>query len=282
VERVQQGTGAVRREETLGVLAGSAVVSPGPDWGRVIGLPVSVGSMPTVTREIVRLARRGAGAHICVANVHMLVEARRDPALREVLKTADIVVSDGMPLVWQLRRNGFDHAQQVRGPELMVRVCEAAAADGLPVYFYGGDADLMAELRIALQHRIPELRIAGMEAAPMLPRRPEVDHATVERIRDSGARVVFVGLGCPKQEFWTAAYRAHLPAVLIGVGQAFGIAAGLLPQAPEWMRRAGLEWLFRLASEPRRLWRRYLVTNSLFIAFLLGEAARRLVHSARD
>ena len=159
----------------------------------------------------------------------------------------------------------------------MIRVCEAAAAEGLPVYFYGGDGGLMAELRVALQHRIPDLQIAGMETAPMLPRQPEVDPATVERIRNSGARIVFIGLGCPKQEFWTAAYRPHLPAVLIGVGQAFGIAAGLLPQAPEWMRRSGLEWLFRLVLEPRRLWRRYLVTNSLFIAFVLGEAAGRLV-----
>jgi N-acetylglucosaminyldiphosphoundecaprenol N-acetyl-beta-D-mannosaminyltransferase len=268
---------AVRREGATGVLAGSAAVSPGPDRGRVIGLPVSVGSMATVTQEIVRLARRGAGAHVCVANVHMLVEARRDPALREVLRSAEIVVSDGRPLVWQLRRSGFAHAQQVRGPELMLRVCEAAAAEGLPVYFYGGDADLMAELRVALEHRVPELRIAGMEPAPMLPRQPQVDPATVERMRAAGARVVFVGLGCPKQEFWMAAHRAHLPAVLVGVGQAFGIAAGLLPEAPEWMRRAGLEWLFRLGLEPRRLWRRYLVTNSLFIAFTLREAAVRLV-----
>jgi N-acetylglucosaminyldiphosphoundecaprenol N-acetyl-beta-D-mannosaminyltransferase len=259
------------------VLAGSATVSAGPDWGRVIGLPVSVGSIPTVTQEIVRLARRGAGAHVCVANVHMLVEARRHPALRAVRSSAEVVASDGMPLVWRLRRNGHPHAQQVRGPELMIRVCEAAAAEDLRVYFYGGDAELMTDLRVALQDRVPDLQIAGMEAAPVLPREPEVDQATVERIRQSGARVVFVGLGCPKQEFWMAAYRSHLPAVLVGVGQAFGIAAGSVPEAPRWMRRAGLEWLFRVASEPRRLWRRYLVTNSLFMAFLLGEAARRLV-----
>lgn len=257
--------------------AGSATTSAGPDWGRVIGLPVSVGSLPTMTREIVRLARRAVGAHVCVANVHMLVEARRDPALRQVLTGAAIVASDGMPLVWRLRRNGSPHAQQVRGPELMIRVCEAAAAEGLPVYFYGGDQELMTDLRVALKDRVPALQIAGMEAAPMLPRRPEVDQALVERIRDSGARVVFVGLGCPKQEFWMAAYRPHLPAVLLGVGQAFGIAAGQVPEAPEWMRRSGLEWLFRVASEPRRLWRRYLVTNSLFMAFILGEAAGRLV-----
>jgi N-acetylglucosaminyldiphosphoundecaprenol N-acetyl-beta-D-mannosaminyltransferase len=238
----------------------------------VIGLPVSVGNMTSVTRAIVGLGRRGAGGHVCVANVHMLVEARRDEALREVLERASLVVSDGLPLIWQLRRHGFPQAEQVRGPELMIRVCETAADENVPVYFYGGDDALMAQLRAALHRRVPTLQIAGMEAAPMLPRRPEVDEATLERIRGSGARVVFVGLGCPKQEFWMTAYRPHLPAVLVGVGQAFGIAAGQVREAPEWMRRAGLEWLFRVGSEPRRLWRRYLVTNSLFGLFLLREA----------
>ena len=252
-------------------MAGSAPSSE-PGWGRVIGLPVSVGTMASVTREIVSLARQRAGGHVCVANVHMLVEARRDAALREVLERASLVVSDGMPLAWQLRRHGFAEAEQVRGPELMVRVCEAAAAARVPVYFYGGDRALLAQLESALQHHVPALQIAGMEEAPLLPRRPEVDQATVGRIRDSGAGVVFVGLGCPKQEFWMGAYRPHLPAVLVGVGQAFGIAAGLVPEAPAWMRRVGLEWLFRVASEPRRLWRRYLVTNSLFGLFLLREA----------
>ena len=253
------------------MMAGAARSSE-PGWGQVIGLPVSVGTMASVTRDIVSLGRRGAGGHVCVANVHMLVEARRDPALREVLERASLVVSDGMPLAWQLRRHGFAQAQQVRGPELMVEVCEAAAAERVPVYFYGGDRALMAQLESTLQQRVPALQIAGMESAPMLPRQPEVDPATAARIRASGAGVVFVGLGCPKQEFWMAAYRPHLPAVLVGVGQAFGIAAGLVPEAPQWMRRAGLEWLFRVGSEPRRLWRRYLVTNSLFGLFLLREA----------
>jgi N-acetylglucosaminyldiphosphoundecaprenol N-acetyl-beta-D-mannosaminyltransferase len=253
------------------VLAGAAPSPSGPDWGQVIGLPVSVGTMASVTREIVSRARRGAGGQVCVANVHMLVEARRDPALRQVLEDATLVVSDGRPLVWQLRRHGHAHAEQVRGPELMNRVCEAAAAEGVPVYFYGGDGALMAQLRSALQQQFPQLAVAGMEAAPMLPRQPQLDEGLALRIRASGARVVFVGLGCPKQEFWMAAHRAHLPAVLIGVGQAFGIAAGQVPEAPAWMRRGYLEWLFRMASEPRRLGPRYLVTNSLFGLFLLRE-----------
>jgi N-acetylglucosaminyldiphosphoundecaprenol N-acetyl-beta-D-mannosaminyltransferase len=253
-------------------MPGEASFAPGLEGGRVIGLPVTVGTPASVSREILRLARDGAGGQTCVANVHMLVEARRDSSLRRVLEDAALVVSDGMPLVWQLRRQGFAHAQQVRGPDLTVRLCEDAAAAGLPVYFYGGDRALMAELEAMLHARLPTLRIAGAEAAPVLPRRPEVDPALVERIRGSGARLVFVGLGCPKQEFWMEAYRPHLDAVLVGVGQAFAIIAGHLPEAPVWMRRAGLEWLFRVISEPRRLWRRYLVTNTLFGVFLLREA----------
>jgi N-acetylglucosaminyldiphosphoundecaprenol N-acetyl-beta-D-mannosaminyltransferase len=193
------------------------------------------------------------------------------------MEGAALVASDGMPLVWYLRRHGFEQAGQVRGPELMIRLCEAAAAEGLPVYFYGGDDELMAALRATLNARIPGLKIAGTEAAPMLARRPAVDDAAVQRIRASGAGLLFVGLGCPKQEFWMAAHRPHLDAVMVGVGQAFSIAAGLLPEAPSWMRRTGFEWLFRVASEPRRLWRRYLVTNSLFIYFVIGEVTARLL-----
>jgi N-acetylglucosaminyldiphosphoundecaprenol N-acetyl-beta-D-mannosaminyltransferase len=254
--------------------------APGLEWGEVIGLPVTVGTMSTVTQEIIRLARRREAGHVCVANVHMLVEARRDAGLRDALERAALVVSDGRPLVWQLHRHGFQQAQQVRGPDLLVRLCEAAAAERLPVYFYGGDEELIDEFRAVLQRRVPGLTIAGAEAAPILPRQPEVEPATVERIRRSGARLVFVGLGCPKQEFWMHAYRPHLDAVLIGVGQAFSIATGRLPEAPRWMQRAGLEWLFRVLSEPRRLWRRYLVTNTLFGSFLLRELCARIARGS--
>jgi N-acetylglucosaminyldiphosphoundecaprenol N-acetyl-beta-D-mannosaminyltransferase len=271
----------VRQLGTI-ALPGEAPPPAGPEWGQVIGLPVTVGTTTTACQEILRLARRGEGGQVCVANVHMLVEARRDGALREVLERAALVVSDGTPLVWQLRRLGFTHAQQVRGPDLLTGLCEAAAAEGLPVYFYGGDEALMAALVTALERRLPALRIAGAQAAPMLPRQPAKDGATIERIRRSGARLVFVGLGCPKQEFWMHAHRAHLDAVLLGVGQAFGIAAGSVREAPAWMRGSGLEWLFRLACEPRRLWRRYLVTNTLFGAFLLGETASRMVSGPLD
>ena len=239
--------------------------------GRVIGLPVAAGTMPLVSQEIVRLARAGRGGHVCVANVHMVVTARRDPHLRAVMESAAVVVSDGMPLVWRLRRAGFSEAEQVRGPNLTLELCRRAAAEGLPVYFYGGEPALIATILERLRAELPDMIVAGAEAPPMLPARPAADPRTVERIRGSGARIVFVGLGCPKQEFWMQAYRPHLDAVLLGVGQAFAIAAGQVREAPAWMRRRGLEWLYRLAIEPRRLWRRYLVTNSLFIVYVMRE-----------
>lgn len=257
-------------------IAAERTAVPAPQaavWGRVIGLPVAVGDMASIGGEIIRRAQQGHSGYVCVANTHMLVTARREAAFREVVERAPLVVSDGAPLVWQLRRQGFVQARQVRGPDLMLSLCARAAGAGLPVYFYGGDEALIADLRQTLARRAPGLVIAGAEAAPMLPPRPEVDGAVAEKIRRSGARLVFVGLGCPKQEFWMQAHAPHLDAVLVGVGQAFAIAAGRLPEAPLWMRQRGLEWLFRLVSEPKRLGRRYLVTNSLFIGYVLGEMA---------
>jgi N-acetylglucosaminyldiphosphoundecaprenol N-acetyl-beta-D-mannosaminyltransferase len=246
-------------------------------WGQVIGLPVSVGTMTTVRDAIVQQARERLKGYVCVANVHMLVTARLDPSLRSVLERASLVVSDGTPLSWQLRREGFRGAEQVRGPELMLEVCRAAAQQGIGVYFYGGTPALIEELRGELERRMPGLRIVGAEAAPMLPVRPEADPATAEKIRASGAQIVFVALGCPKQEFWMRAYSPQLDAMLIGVGQAFSITAGHLPEAPAWMREHGLEWLFRLMIEPKRLWRRYLVTNSLFLGFLAWDRVQKLL-----
>lgn len=249
--------------------------------GQVIGLPVVASNIGSITAEIVALAQRGGGGHVCVANTHMLTTARHDPLLKATIEDASLVVSDGMPVVWQLRRQGLRNAQQVRGPDLLLQLCEAAAKAGLPVYFFGGDERLIADLTARLRRDLPGLPIAGAEAPPMLPSRPSADPEVVARLRASGARIVFVGLGCPKQELWMQAYRPHLDAVLIGVGQAFAIAAGQLAEAPPWLRRIGLEWLFRLMNEPRRLWRRYLVANSLFVISVMGEALRGRVRGRR-
>ena len=216
-------------------------------------------------------AARQSGS-VCVANVDMLTRAVRDPALRQVMRNARLVVTDGMPLVWVLRSlMGMPWAQRVYGPQLMHDVCLLAAQRGLKVFLYGGSAQELSALQQRLSADMPDLQIVGAVSPPMLPDRPPRDLDIESRIRGSGAHVVFVGLGCPKQEFWMAQHAAHLPAVCLGVGLAFAQLAGLKARAPAWMQQSGLEWLFRLAQEPRRLWRRYLVGNSLFIWYLLRQ-----------
>ena len=239
------------------------------DFGRVIGCPVTASTLDEVTNEILRRADRGDGGYICVANVHMVTLARQDRALAKVLERAALVTSDGMPLVWALRRQGFREAGRVAGPDLTDRLCRAAAARSMPVYFFGGCREHTAAMRQKISDRYPTLPVAGCESPPELPTRPALDPEAVSRIEKSGAGIVFVGLGCPKQEFWMASHAGHLRAVTIGVGAAFDFLTGSLRRAPVWMQRAGLEWLFRVLSEPRRLWRRYFVTNMLFFLYLL-------------
>jgi N-acetylglucosaminyldiphosphoundecaprenol N-acetyl-beta-D-mannosaminyltransferase len=241
--------------------------------GRVIGAPVTVGNLESVAHEIVGLARGGGRGFVCLANAHMLTTAALRPALQAALGEARIVASDGRPLVWALRRRGHAEARQVRGPSLMRRLC--AIAGDVPIYLYGGREGIAERVAARLRAATPGLRIVGVDTPPLLPEEPPVDPAAVRRIAASGARIVLVGLGCPKQELWMHAHARQLDAVLVGLGQAFDIAAGTLDEAPEWMQAHGLEWLFRLAHEPRRLWRRYLIGNARFLWLLLAEELRR-------
>lgn len=237
-------------------------------FGNVIGISVTASTVDEVADEIFRRARRRDSGYVCIANVHMLTLARQDRDLRRVLQEATIVTSDGMPLVWDLRRQGFRGIDRVAGPDLMNVLCRAAAEQGVCVYFYGGQEETMSLMVRRLRKRYPDLPIGGYERPPKLPVRPELDPRVVSRIRESGAGIVFVGLGCPKQEFWMTTHAAELNGIAIGVGAAFDFEAGVIPRAPVWMQRGGLEWLFRCATEPRRLWKRYLVSNSLFLFYL--------------
>lgn len=239
------------------------------NFGNVIGCPVTASTLDEVANEILLRAQRGDGGYICVANAHMLTLARQNHDLREVIGRAALVTSDGMPLVWVLRREGFRDAERVAGPDLMDRLCRAAAAEHMSVYLYGGREENTSGMRQNIFSRYPTLLVAGCESPPELPPRPPVDLDTVSRIEKSGAGIVFVGLGCPKQEFWMASNVGQLKAVTIGVGAAFDYLAGSVQRAPAWMQRAGLEWLFRVTMEPKRLWKRYLVTNTLFLFYLL-------------
>ncbi|MDX8377510.1 MAG: WecB/TagA/CpsF family glycosyltransferase, partial [Mariprofundales bacterium] len=235
---------------------------------------------PTTIEEVASLsisaAKKDLSSYICIANVHMVVTARVNEYLNSAMEAALLNTSDGMPLVWELKRQGYKEAERVSGPDLMIALCKRVQVEKLPVYFYGGSPEVVDSMRAKLTDNFPDLIIAGIESPPMLPEQPEVDPLVVEKIKNSGAKIVFVGLGCPKQELWMHAYSVHIPAVLIGVGAAFDFFAGSVKRAPLWMQKSGLEWFYRLCSEPRRLWRRYLVTNSLFILYWLKDRLKDL------
>jgi N-acetylglucosaminyldiphosphoundecaprenol N-acetyl-beta-D-mannosaminyltransferase len=203
--------------------------------------------------------------HVSICNVHSVVTASRDEAFRKVLAASDMATPDGAPVAWMLRRQGFSGQPRVSGPDLMWALFERCSAAGISIYFYGSTDETLALLTERIRPLFPALRIAGLESPPFRTLTAEEDIVAVERINASGAGVVFVGLGCPKQESWMADHRGRVQAVMIGVGAAFDFHAGTVRRAPAWMRDNGLEWLHRLASEPGRLWKRYLVTNTLFI-----------------
>lgn len=236
---------------------------------QLFGIRLSAGTLQAAVDRILDLARRGHGGTVCAANVDMLTQARRTPALARLMQDADLVVTDGMPLVWALRRFEGLALERVNGPRLTVELCREAAEQGLGVYLFGGTPRELDAMAAALRARFPTLRLVGQESPPMLPAQPAADADVIARINASGAALVFVGLGCPKQEFWMQAHRPRLRAVCLGVGYAFALIGGVQKTAPPWMQRHGLEWLFRLMQEPRRLWRRYLIGNSVFVALCL-------------
>jgi N-acetylglucosaminyldiphosphoundecaprenol N-acetyl-beta-D-mannosaminyltransferase len=225
------------------------------------------------------VARRTRG-YVCVCNVHTVMASREDPELRSALVASSFNVPDGQPLVWAINSLGHSLAARVYGPELMSRACSHAAQRGHRFYLYGGrNQGALVQLALNLRQRHPGVRIVGGYSPPHRPLTPEERDAVADEINRSRADVVWVGIGVPKQEKWMAEMRPLLDApMLIGVGAAFDFHAGLVPQAPNWIQEAGLEWAYRLAHEPRRLWRRYLRYNPRFLSAFARQLAehRRL------
>jgi len=222
----------------------------------VLGVGVSALTMQRAVDTIEQWISQRARHYVCVTGVHGIMESQRDEALRSIHNKAGLVTPDGMPLVWLARRQDRS-VERVYGPDLMLALCERAAACGYRVFFYGSSETTLARLTTNLERRFPGLMIAGSYAPPFRPLTDEEDAQIVERINESRADIVWVGLSTPKQERWMHAHVGRVQAAaLIGVGAAFDFHAGLKPQAPRWMQRSGLEWLFRLATEPRRLGRR--------------------------
>ncbi|MFL5330788.1 MAG: WecB/TagA/CpsF family glycosyltransferase [Gemmataceae bacterium] len=232
----------------------------------LFGLGVSATNYHSAVEAILSAAQNGEGGIVTCHAVHAIVTFSRDPVLRDKLNTFDMVTPDGQPVRWALNLlHGVGLNERVYGPELTLRLCRAAAASGVPIYLYGGDESVAAMLPDKLKELCPGLIIAGSEAPPFRALSEQEDREVVERINTSGAGIVFIGLGCPKQDLFAFDHRNSIHAVQICVGAAFDFHAGVKKMAPAWMQRRGLEWLYRLLQEPRRLWKRYFVTNSLFM-----------------
>lgn len=249
-----------------------------PARTEVLSTPIDVLTLEQAAAQIVTWAQERSSRSVCCANAHVLTTAWRRPGYAAAVRACDLIAPDGMPVVWALRLLGRGAAKRVYGPSLMVEVCRRAAAGGHAVFLYGSTGQTLQQLEHALLERVPGLRVAGTLSPPFRHRLTDEElDAHLGIIRESAASIVMVGLGAPKQEHWMRLQRGRLDAVMIGVGAAFDFHAGTVPQAPRWMQNLGLEWSFRLAIEPRRLWKRYVLGNTLFLLLATRQiAASRL------
>jgi N-acetylglucosaminyldiphosphoundecaprenol N-acetyl-beta-D-mannosaminyltransferase len=258
-------------------------VSP-PESADVLGVPLGLTDYESALDWIDQTVAARQPGYVCVCNVHAVMASAEDPALRSALLGSSVNVPDGQPLVWALNLLGHSLDARVYGPELMARHCARAATSGQRLYLYGGrNQGALVQLALNLRQRYPGVRIVGGYSPPHRPLTPEEREAVIKEINSSRADVVWVGIGVPKQEKWMADMRPELEApVLLGVGAAFDFHAGLVPQAPNWIQESGLEWAYRLAHEPRRLWRRYLRYNPRFISAFARQlvAHRRVPHES--
>ena len=252
----------------------------------VVGVPLAVIDYERTLGWMDAMVAERQRGYVCACNVHTVMASGEDPELRAALLSPDALnVPDGQPLVWAMNALGQSLTDRVYGPELMARAfARAAALTGQRVYLYGGrDSDALVQLELSLRRRFPGINIVGSHAPPFRPLSADERAATVKEINESEADVVWVGIGVPKQEKWMATMRPDLEApVLVGVGAAFDFHAGLVPQAPPVLQGAGLEWAYRLAQEPRRLWRRYLRYNPRFVAAFARQLAAHRAAGTRS
>lgn len=235
----------------------------------VLGTRVDVLTWDIAISRILLWADSHESRYVCICNVHSIVWALRDKNLRLSLENADIVTPDGMPVAWSLRSFGYSYQQRISGPDLMWKYCEIASLCGHKIFLYGSTYQTLNLLVKNLRKNFPDLQISGFYSPPFGSMSVEEDNRIEKIINASGANVILVGLGCPKQEKWMASKIKRIHGVMIGVGAAFDFHAGTIRRAPCWMQKLGLEWLFRLFIEPDRLWRRYFVSNSTFLIGIL-------------
>jgi N-acetylglucosaminyldiphosphoundecaprenol N-acetyl-beta-D-mannosaminyltransferase len=240
----------------------------------VLGMRVDASSYEDASRRVVLWAQERRSSYVCVANVHMAMETFDSDAFRQVVNGADLVTPDGKPLVWALRATGVRGASQVRGADLVMSVIGRAALQGLPIGLYGGTPESLDDFVRVIEERFPAASIVCRVSPPFRPLTVEEDEEITHQIIDSGARILFVGIGCPKQERWMAQHKGRISAAMLGVGAAFDFHSGRVRQAPRWMQASGLEWVFRLLMNPRRLWRRYARHNPRFIGLFAAQLLR--------
>lgn len=241
----------------------------------VLDVSIDVAGWDAILAKLNSWAQSRESRVVCICNVHSVVTAGRDEVFAKALEMADMATSDGMPLVWMLRRAGFSDQQRINGPDLMWKLCGEAEKSGVSIFLYGNTDTTLSVLQRILLTEFPALKVVGALSPPFRELTDTEDREIVDVLNRSGAGIVFVSLGCPKQEKWMVEHKGRVQAVMLGVGAAFDYHAGVIRRAPMWMQNSGLEWFYRLCSEPRRLWKRYVVTNTLFIIRLVCQKFKR-------
>ncbi len=242
----------------------------------ILGVSVDILNYEKAEELISGWALNNQSKYVCVSNVHMVMEGWDKHDFKRVINESDMTVPDGMPLVWGLKLLGHRDAERVRGPDLMLALCGMAEKKGIRIGLYGGRIEASDGLVEFLMERYPDLKVRCVIVPPFRQITQQENDGYVKKMNESHVGLVFVGVGCPKQELWMHQNRGKLDSAMVGVGAAFDIFAGLTAEAPVWVQKAGLEWLFRFLIEPRRLWKRYLKHNPRFVVLMLVQLSAHL------
>ncbi|MBD2196685.1 WecB/TagA/CpsF family glycosyltransferase [Calothrix parietina] len=243
----------------------------------ILGMKVNVINYKDATRQVIKFAKARKSSYVFLANVHMVMEAYDSAEFRQIVNAADIVTPDGKPLSWSLQALGATNQQQVCGRELTLQILKAAALSRISVGFYGSSKNVLSALVTKMKQNYPDINIAYAYSPPFRSLTPQEKDDVIQEIKSTGVQILFVGLGCPKQERWIAQHKNQIPAVMLGIGGAFDMLAGAKPQVPCWMQNIGLEWLFRLCLEPRRLWYRNFRHSPRFIVMFARQILKLIL-----
>ncbi len=243
----------------------------------ILTLQVNITNLTNVLENIENWLKNQVSHYICVSNVHMCMETYDSSEFCDIINNADMVIPDGKPLALGLKLLGHKDAQQVRGADVTLAICEQAEQMGWVIGLYGGSEQALVDFKQFLLTQFPSIKIACAISPPFRELTDEEDQAYITQINQAGVQILFVGLGCPKQEHWMAMHKGKVNSVMLGVGAVFDFLSGNKKEAPRWVQSIGMEWLFRLISEPRRLWKRYLKHNPRFILFFGWQLLRHRV-----